>query len=916
MEDKEQKGEVLEKKETKDNIVIEKIAPNKENVMEIEKPEDDIKKKGETNLENLLRNEENKDMILVSKLENEDSIKYNIFIGIKKKISEKKLEDENFIFENGKVKMACKNFVYFSGQNRIYFNFNSKIIKFSNKKEKIEKYYFIHDKTSLKNALKKTKITHGMLTFEEKSSVKNENYNTNNSHGSQSSTSSIESMDVSDILNSSYDVIEEPMEIKTAKIFSENNFLKRYNCQIISDLDFNFRHLDKNIIKNEIGFNETQNNWYGELSNLYKNNIPYSYIFGPKYIGKTTTVLNYLNTELIPRLYFSLKILSNPNFYYKQWKKYSLYESIYTFANIEQMKKFSENTKNIYSYSDLMEFIFSFIEFVVNFFTTNNYYPNEKIRIIIDDYNQELYDKNYVIENIINYVKDNNKKLHLLIIGEGQYINEKLYRFYSNKTNDFSGVYWNLSIETSITREHKILKIPKYYFYYKDSKIKKEDENRIKNDLTNKFKNINLSSFFIISKYLKSEINIEELKDEFKNIPFQYITINKKINDIKGDILVNLAFSNEIYEDIFENSIKGLMKLDTLKTKIDLFNNGDFGKDGIEFEDIIVEQLWNNTIDFLEFPESNKLKVNDIYELKNNIDDKKDKNNKKMNINSSFPIIIRQTSTKARYYDLLLILNQNNKRYALFIQIGLSKTGIEINTYLANLIRYYGKYKEGIQNLINEQIDSIGFMLIFEYIHQKKLKEKNNNSDGFRYCINNNIDFLILKNYQFYKNLDDEIPIKSFEIENRTLIYQVEEKNINLDFDIIKKKFSDICTDICLSGNKNPLIPLDDDNKNKIINYINKQFEADFNGLNYAFNVKMAYKGFGNFGIIDSDNFDQINIFIRKKREKNEIYFGYNNKVFKISGDNIVEVGKKEINSNIEKYNWDRYLLNKKRKID
>ena len=96
-----------------------------------------------------------------------------------------------------------------------------------------------------------------------------------------------------------------------------------------------------------------------------------------------------MNYQIYIRIiYFSLKILSNPNFYYKQWKKYSLYESIYTFANIEQMKKFSENTKNIYSYSDLMEFIFSFIEFVVNFFTTNNYYPNEKIRIIIDDYNQ------------------------------------------------------------------------------------------------------------------------------------------------------------------------------------------------------------------------------------------------------------------------------------------------------------------------------------------------------------------------------------------------------------------------------------------------------------------------------------------------------------------------------------------------
>ena len=67
MEDKEQKGEVLEKKETKDNIEIEKKAPNKENVMEIEKPEHGIKKKKETNLENLMRNEENKDLILVSK---------------------------------------------------------------------------------------------------------------------------------------------------------------------------------------------------------------------------------------------------------------------------------------------------------------------------------------------------------------------------------------------------------------------------------------------------------------------------------------------------------------------------------------------------------------------------------------------------------------------------------------------------------------------------------------------------------------------------------------------------------------------------------------------------------------------------------------------------------------------------------
>ena len=909
MEIEESKNDnIIRNEELKDDIITEKKEQNDDIVTgNKELKEIIIKIKNEAKDKNVMGNKESEDEFSPNKLENEDKIKYQTFTGIKRKLNDEELEKQDFIFEEGKVKMANKNFIYQSDKGKTYFNYNSKIIKFSNKKEKKENYYFIHDKISLKNALTKTNITHGILSIGDKSSKKNENYNTNNSNGSQSSNSSIEGMNVSDILKSSYKIIEEPSEIKIKKIFSQDNCLRRFNYETISDLDFNFRHLDKEIINNKLCFNKTQNNWYGELSDLYSSNtIPYSFIFGPMGIGKTTTVLNYLNTEGIPRLYFSLKILSNPKFFYKQWKKYAMYETIYTFVNKEQMSKFSAKAKDIPNSSNLMTFITSYIKLILKFYTKREYKQEQKICIVIDDYNQDLYDKNYEIEEIINYVKSHNKELHLLIIGEGQYINERLYRFYANKTNDFSGVYWNLSIDDPITKTYKILKIPKYYYKYKNLENKNGIENIIKNDLTNKFTKINLASFFILSKYLNCEINIRELKDEFKNISFQYITLNKRY-DINGNTLVKLSFNHEIYEAIFENSIKGLMKIDNLKTKINLFNGGDFGKGGIDFEDIIIEQLWNNTVDFLIFPESNKLKVNAIYELKDNIKDKR------MNVNNSFPIIIRQTLCKAKYYDLLLILNQNNKKYAIFIQIGLSKTGFEINPYFANLTHYYNDYKKGIENLIDHQIDSIGFMLIFDYTHQKKLQENNNKSDGFIYCMINNIDFLILKNYKFYKNLEDDTQINSFKIENRTLLFPEEEKNINSDLDLIKKKFSDICLDMFLFRDKKPIIPISTHIKSKILNYINQQFGVDYNGLNFAFNVSMAHEGFGDFGIIDSDNFDQINIFMCKIKEKNEIYFGYNNRIFKISSSKILEVDNKP---NENKYNWDRYFLKKKRKND
>ena len=107
------------------------------------------------------------------------------------------------------------------------------------------------------------------------------------------------------------------------------------------------------------------------MSGIYNNkDKAYCFIFGPEDVGKTTTILKFLNNEGIRRLYFSLKILSNNNFNIKKWKKYSLYESIYTFDSKEKMEKFCNinNLNKIPNSTNLMEFVFNFSKFVFDFF--------------------------------------------------------------------------------------------------------------------------------------------------------------------------------------------------------------------------------------------------------------------------------------------------------------------------------------------------------------------------------------------------------------------------------------------------------------------------------------------------------------------------------------------------------------------
>ena len=95
-----------------------------------------------------------------------------------------------------------------------------------------------------------------------------------------------------------------------------------------------------------------------------------------------------------------------------------------------------------------------------------------------------------------------------------------------------------------------------------------------------------------------------------------------------------------------------------------------------------------------------------------------------------------------------MILTKDNKKYAIFIQIGLSKTGKNINDYFNNLCYNEEKYIYGISNFLGHQIDEIGFLLIFEAQHQKELMVGNKKSEGILYCKKMKIDYLIYKDFQ------------------------------------------------------------------------------------------------------------------------------------------------------------------------
>ena len=836
-----------------------------------------------------ISNSIDEDNTLDKKIEMKEDEKGLLFEEIKKKelTGNIKPEDKIMVLQN------CY-FYFKSGIPQTFYK-KSKFITFSNEevKNKFNKKYFIHNQDSLNKALKEANITDAIMTNQDSIT---KNYDSNDSKNSNISSESSKNLMIEDILEKSIDIIKQDKAIKLSKILCEQNYNQRFIINKLNELDFNFTKYKDFLLNNDsnIDFQKSNYAWLNEIYNFYKKkgtNFELI-IMGPRGIGKTFNILTFLYIYKLPRLYFPIKeMIKYGN---RKWKKIALYESLYIFDSLEEMNEFKAYCNNIPSDKDLFHFIYLYIDFIYKFYEKRKL--RNKILIVLDDYYDSLDFFNTIIK-ITDLVYENNHKMLLCITGNCPYVYKKYYNYNVNQNQKYYITIWDLPFK----EEKDILKLPLYNYRYNNSTEdeKANFEKKIKNEIIKEFKKIELNDFFRLSKYLNIFTNIKDLSKDFIHFPFEYLNLEKDENNKN---LIKISFKLYLYKEVFLEYIKGLLKIDNIKSTFNLDTNdeNENQKDGIQFEDIIVEQIWNNTLGLYEFPEKNKIRIKDIFSIKSY-------EGKTYKIEKDKNVIIRQSQFNGRYYDLLLIINIGKKRYAIFIQIGLSKKGFEIVKYFNNLSKFYIDYKKGIKKLIGVNINQIGFLLIFEYGKQIILKNENSKSQGTEFCKENNITYLIYKDFKLYPDLDSQnsiTSINSININNTLILDEIGTPAI----DIFKNNYIDMCEKM-ISEKYEPYISLDKDEKNKIIECINKKYTAKFNNLQFITNMGKKVEGFLDFGFFCNE-FEQINII----ETDNDKCMEYKKNIWKINNCKLVKIKDSEINKiKGEAKEYDLYLLEKKR---
>ena len=140
-----------------------------------------------------------------------------------------------------------------------------------------------------------------------------------------------------------------------------------------------------------------------------------------------------------------------------------------------------------------------------------------------------------------------------------------------------------------------------------------------------------------------------------------------------------------------------------------------------------------------------------------------------------------------------------------------------------------------------------------------------------------------------------------------TLIYVEIKKENKYNIDMIINKFSEFFKDLATKQDSEPIIPLMDEEKSIILDFIKNKYKTNYEEFDFGFTIiDKEKKGPCDFGRINYNNFNQINVFINKTNR----YFYFNNELFKIANGKIEKI---EENNIEEKFNWDVYFLKKKR---
>lgn len=479
------------------------------------------------------------------------------------------------------------------------------------------------------------------------------------------------------------------------------------------------------------------------------------YFIGPKGTSKSLFLLNFrahCSGLKFPTIYINYKVLKNLND--KDRKYYFKKEMVYLFFEYRKFNDFYKGKYHRLINKEHNNFIYNLMAFTQRLIDIFKNYFDKKIILFIDNFNENDEKLFNEMDRLINLVKENPKKIKLIISGCSDFLKTKFVMFL--KTKKFTEVIDGQALfiyDLKLKNKNEIKSLAAYNF--RNINDEELEETLVNEEIKycEKF-NIYGMNFSVMNN--KKDLELETLLKYFPIIPFEYLnfSINEKDNTFKFE------FFNPIFLSAVKKSIKAEIKEKSLSFLLEN-DNKDYIINGIYEEKLLTQIISNNKLQLknLQIPENNLLEVNKIYELK---DKKYKKTSQKIDINSS--IIITQSNYLAPLYDLLILVPEKNNdktvHIAYIIQIGTNKPKNKIEEIENDFNPNKKEYIAGIKKLIDNNIiiKGIELLFIFDKATQEKLINNNEkiNKCGVKYCEQNKIKFYCfsITTYKLYKSLD------------------------------------------------------------------------------------------------------------------------------------------------------------------
>ena len=492
------------------------------------------------------------------------------------------------------------------------------------------------------------------------------------------------------------------------------------------------------------------------------------YFLGPKGSSKSLFLINFcfiFDAMQIPTLYINYKILKNLD---EKKRKYIFKrEIVYLFHDFEKFKDFynakyhrlikGEN-------NDFLNGLKEFIKTLLNIY--ENTFDEKIILIIIDNFDEDNENIFSEMENLINLVKENSKKIKLIISGNSTFLIKKFELFYINK--NFSDIIKKQALflyDIKLENKNEIKSLAAFYNRKISNDV--ELECTLLNEEIQYCRKFNLFGLYFSIVNNRKNIKMEKILKYIYLIPLEYLIF--KINDDKS---IKFEYFNSIFFKAVQQYIDYEIKEKNLESLLKNDNND------ILFNIIYEEKLLNMFISYnklnlenMEIPENNFLEVDKICEFKYKINQKNSKN-----LGNNLPIIINPKEFEDEFYDLLILVPKKDifEKIIIFkaymIKIGSNKIWHEILEIRDDFDKNKNFYLDGIKYFFDNKIiiKNIELLFIFDMETQNNLLLNKTRFDlfGAKYCFKNRIRYYCFSHetYKLYKSFDNRVylPVKKF----------------------------------------------------------------------------------------------------------------------------------------------------------